>query len=373
MTQQIEDKALPTPFFVLRGHASEVQCLHFPGPAFSEAHSLQEDCLISGDSDGYVILWSMATFRPLAIWKAHNRALLTVETLGKQVLSHGRDDKVYLWEIVDLKLMGKTLPLPPSSEPANVGHERYAKPFLLSSLDVNSMNFCQVSTCENHYNSKGTTRTEILLAVPGLVGSEYIDIFSASTSYRMATRIIVPDPGKGKMGNVMALDFQYPILAAAYENGGAAVFRINVDHVERTTQKQDGKWECIRSWNAHREAALSIVLKRSTFEVFTCGIDSRLVRYSFAEGDTAFRVLETRHSGQQSMQLRADGKLLGTAGWDSFARIYATAKFRQVAVLGYHKVGINALAFKSKEKKSDEPGLVALGSKDNKISLWHIY
>lgn len=123
------------------------------------------------------------------------------------------------------------------------------------------------------------------------------------------------------------------------------------------------------------------------------------------------KTINTKHSGQQGLTIRSDGKILATAGWDSRIRVYATSSMMELAVLRWHKDGCYATAFaqieatlnprSTKSKRTsdvDEQALIAKegnnprtlserrrsekawtthwlagGSKDGKISLWDIY
>lgn len=70
MSQLSQQKGLlppATPAYVLRGHAAPIHALNF----FSQnAH------LLSGDADGWMVVWSTVTKRPVAVWKAHEGAIL---------------------------------------------------------------------------------------------------------------------------------------------------------------------------------------------------------------------------------------------------------------------------------------------------------
>lgn len=370
MTLLIEDVQPPAPYFVLRGHPSEVQCLHFPPVIQTSDDSPLANTLISGDASGFVIVWSMLTCRPLAIWQAHTSALLTVRTIGSQVLTHGRDNKLYLWTIIDLSDLSSKLPIDVSQ--TNDDAQRQ-KPFLLCSLDVNSLNFCQIALSRVDYSLTAPWDGETLVAVPGLLSSDYVDIFALPSTLRLVTRLQATEPSIGKLGNVMSIDFRYPRLVVGYENGAVALFTVDVSRVDRTTQKQDGQWECLKVWTQHREAVLSVVLNTEAPIIYSCGIDAKVIRYDYdsTSPESGVKEVQTKHSGQQSMRIRSDRKLIGTAGWDSYARIYTTSKLRSVAVLGHHRSALNAFEFQ--EKLDSATGLVALGSKDTKISLWKIF
>lgn len=135
------------------------------------------------------------------------------------------------------------------------------------------------------------------------------------------------------------------------------------------------------------------------------------------------KTINTKHSGQQGLRIRSDGKIFATAGWDSKVRVYSIKTMTELAVLKWHEVGCYATAFatladkqssnlvtpnthrnKSKDGAATtgnidnegttltalpKPGQLsvkdrrinmareahwlAAGSKDGKISLWDIY
>ena len=124
------------------------------------------------------------------------------------------------------------------------------------------------------------------------------------------------------------------------------------------------------------------------------------------------KISATKHSGQQGLSYRSDGRIFATAGWDSAIRVYSGKTLKEVAVLKWHKEGCYATAFaaikiapkdgdnddphhgknadensteitaidspaSSVQKRRDEVAQsthwLAAGSKDGKVSLWDIY
>jgi WD40 repeat protein len=59
-----------TPVYILRGHAAPIHALH----VFS-----QNLRLVSGDAEGWVVIWDLVTKRPVTVWKAHEGAVLEVK------------------------------------------------------------------------------------------------------------------------------------------------------------------------------------------------------------------------------------------------------------------------------------------------------
>lgn len=58
-----------TPVYILRGHAASVNALSFYN---------QNARLVSGDAEGWTIVWNTTTKRPTAVWKSHEGAILNV-------------------------------------------------------------------------------------------------------------------------------------------------------------------------------------------------------------------------------------------------------------------------------------------------------
>ena len=110
-----------------------------------------------------------------------------------------------------------------------------------------------------------------------------------------------------------------------------------------------------------------------------------------------YKMVDTKHAGQQSLRVRSDGRLLVTGGWDTRIRIYSTKTLKEVAVLQRHKEGVYAVAFNDiltvddvrrneghgdgvkirAQRQRDEATklkhYVAAGAKDGKVSLWEVF
>lgn len=123
------------------------------------------------------------------------------------------------------------------------------------------------------------------------------------------------------------------------------------------------------------------------------------------------KVVDTKHSGQQGLRIRSDGRVFATAGWDSKTRVYSTKSMREVGVLKWHTVGCFAVAFadiilhasgddvttqpkstaedaastrivprllnmtvkERRVKQATDAHWLATGSKDGKVSLWDVF
>lgn len=61
--------------------------------------------------------------------------------------------------------------------------------------------------------------------------------------------------------------------------------------------------------------------------------------------DTPMKSVNTKHAGQQGLNIRSDGRIFATAGWDSNVRVYSCKTLKELAVLQWHKIGCYAVAF----------------------------
>ena len=150
----------------------------------------------------------------------------------------------------------------------------------------------------------------------------------------------------------------------------------------------------------------------------TSSADANVVKHPLPSGKSIFKtdfkpikVSATKHSGQQGLSYRSDGKIFATAGWDSAVRVYSGKTLKEIAVLKWHKEGCYATAFATVEaswkgatedelsisdkenadhkevipkississiqEKRDETARtthwLAAGCKDGKVSLWDI-
>lgn len=125
------------------------------------------------------------------------------------------------------------------------------------------------------------------------------------------------------------------------------------------------------------------------------------------------KIVQTKHSGQQGLTIRSDGKIFATAGWDSRVRVYSVQSLKELAVLKWHKEGCYAVAFadvvitdarddlrsigvpetsgndleqaiaiptstfltvkENRDLRATTTHWLVAGSKDGKVSLWDIY
>ncbi|OOQ83217.1 ASTRA-associated protein 1 [Penicillium brasilianum] len=431
-----------TPIYILRGHVAPIHALHV------FAANLR---LVSGDADGWVVIWDLVTKRPVTVWKAHAGAVLEVKGFSlsngvTEIYTHGRDHKLCVWKIrtEDEAFLDKTLPVDLAQSTAS---EKGTQPWLLHSLSVNALNFCAFSmtfidtteakSTECAQQSTSAIRQNVLFAVPNALDSGGIDVFHLPSERRLTT--IKSDPSV-KTGMLMAVSiFISPsgdiFVASAFEDGHVMVFThkgpLNPASFELSNiNSNPWKWNKIYASRPHNQPVLSLDVSPSHDYFISSSADALLIKHPIPSTgsvgfiptgkyteDKALKTVNTKHSGQQGLRIRSDGKIFATAGWDSRVRVYSGKTMKELAVLKWHKDGCYAVAFgevdppdsqstsqiveaersngqESTQEETSQEGVpkrsiaavhlqrfqkiqrthwLVAGSKDGKISLWDIY
>lgn len=199
------------------------------------------------------------------------------------------------------------------------------------------------------------------------------------------------------------------ILGIGYESGLIAVLQEDAVNC----------WSTIAISHLHSQPVLSLDCYHSKKHparvvFYSSAADAKIVKQSINTSQDPPTSLtwthDTAHAGQQGLQLRSDGKIFATAGWDSKIRIFAAKSLEEVAVLKWHKEGCYTVSFgqilepsetpQSNLSSQDDQGVerfiledsaspdarliaradrarathwLAAGSKDGKITLWSIF
>ncbi|KAI0466012.1 WD repeat-containing protein [Xylaria cf. heliscus] len=455
------------PKSILRGHGTQVHVTTF---------IRHNERLASGDADGFVVLWDLTIMRPRAVWRAHTGAILGISGWGDdKVVTEGRDNRLIVWKITadDEAKLSTDLPLDDSAP------ER-PQPWILHILEINTMNFCSFAQCSPRQDTDLAVSDELLVAVPNTLVTEAVDIYHLPSQDRLST--VHLGSKAEKKGMVMALSLFWRheslILLAGYENGLAIVAR----------RRHGGAWDILYKYQAHSQPILSLDFAPDKESFLTSGADAIIAKHPIpsansstppvpgfkrteesetwrekkdpvepTQADTSLpsaglasasasnpstqprglpkkatavappplKIIDTKHSGQQALQIRSDGRIFVTAGWDSKARVYSAKTMTELAVLKWHDVGCYAAAFSELDdgqkhsdaaqdkprkgeseqttrsddaitrnqetaivtairpgelsvkdrriKMAKEAHWLAIGSKDGKISLWDIY
>jgi ASTRA-associated protein 1 len=381
------------PVFILRGHALPVHALLF----FSaNAH------LASGDSEGWLVIWSLASKRPVAVWKAHAGGISGIQVWGSdRLITHGRDHKLRVWKLnlQEPNTLSKTLPTEGAAEDQ-------PQPWLLHSMDMSALNFCSFAFCADADTSIDSFSSEasVLIASPNGLDNGGIDIFRLPEQRRMSQ---IHSDKKANTGMVMSVamfaNSTSVWLFCGYEDGQVGIHRHH-----GSLSESDATWERIRLVKLHSQPVLSLSAAPSRDFVLTSSADAQLAKLAFDPDDASSpeikpKTIDTRHAGQQGLSIRSDGKIFATAGWDSRVRVYSTKTMKELAVLRWHKDGCYSTAFadlsndddtamptskdgsqavttsaldiikQQRSTKAQRTHWLAAGGKDGKISLWDIY
>lgn len=147
-------EAPSTPLHVLRTHKDPVNTLFC---------SRDNERIYSGDAKGRIVIWSTRSLRPIADWLAHTDAILGAEELGEnQIITHGRDNKIHVWERPEQSVAIRPVGAATLTESS--------APTLCYSMDVNALNYCRFSLLP----ISSSDETSALLAVPNLVESSQL-------------------------------------------------------------------------------------------------------------------------------------------------------------------------------------------------------
>ncbi|KAJ8128747.1 hypothetical protein O1611_g4887 [Lasiodiplodia mahajangana] len=385
-------RAAAHPKSVLRGHLTQVHAVTF---------IRQNERLATGDADGFVVLWDLTIMRPRAVWRAHNAAILGISGWGDdKIITEGRDNRLVAWKITstDEENLSTDLPLDESAP------ER-PQPWILHILEINTMNFCSFAQCSTRQDTDLAISDEILVAVPNTLTTEAVDIFHLPSQIRQST---VHLGSKAEMkGMVMALSLFWRdeslFLLAGYENGLAVVARrrhsgawdvlykykahsqpiLSLDfapdkqyfltsgadailakhpipNANPTTppvpvkRAEKPETESTNMGEARQQPTGTGTLVPSAGLTFTSSPPppsntetpphSRPKKVTDVEASPS-KIFDTKHSGQQGLQIRSDGRIFATAGWDSKVRVYSAKTMAELAVLKWHDVGCYAAAF----------------------------
>ena len=279
----------------------------------------------------------------------------------------------------------------------DTGTER-KQPWLLHSLAVNALNFCSFAMCYIHsiidFKAEGSSSSNtILVATPG-VQDGWINVTSFPSETRVAT---ISSPKDTNTGMVMTIGLFHKAneltVTAGYESGHAVVWQ----------QDRSSKvWDIKYMNKSHTQPVLSLDIMPDGKHFFTSSADALIIRHPLLDRDSAEpKMLQSKHAGQQSLTVRSDGKIFGTAGWDGRMRVYSPKSMKELAVLKWHKEGCYAMSFALLEdsvtdlatglednssvarrestvaeqriEKAKSTRWLAAGSKDGKVSLWDVY
>ncbi|KAH9960925.1 WD-40 repeat-containing protein [Russula dissimulans] len=360
----------PPPLHIIRSHSSAISTLFISG---------DNERIYSGDISGLVVITSTRSLRPLASWAAHTDGLLGVEEWGKQVITHGRDNKLHAW-----RLPSQTPSTVRGSASAPPDTDDTSAPALRYSLDVNALNFCRFSLLplDMHAHAPSvTTEPRALVAVPNLVDSSLAsensllaDVWALPSKERIHAAIgkgrldaptMVGSDGRGvknPTGIVMSMHLlpapggatrmaeRALSLIASYENGSVKLWRYR--NIEKERSIEGVGWECLWSSKLHVESVMATAVSPDHSIALSVSADHLVGRYDLKTAadpilntESVGTVYRTKHPGNSTIAFREDGRVCAIGGWDGRVRLFSTKSLKPLGTLVYHKVAVQTLTF----------------------------
>lgn len=315
----------------LRGHAFAVTSIDIS----------RQSLLASADEGGWVIIWSLATRRPLAVFKPHDKSIIKVQWIefpGDErvlLLTHARDNKLKIFHYDMKDTYTTALPMQKSDPTA------FKSPWQIHSQDVNALNFC-AAAIQGHN-----------LALPNTLSSQRIDIYQIIPEFVRLFFGIDPDNPSASIdtfsedrnrGIVMALILTKNRLVAGYESGEVAFYQINM-------AKEKPQISLMSILKSHKQPVLSLAKDESSEFVLSISADSQIVKYDINTGMLVDQV-DTKHTGLGHVAVRSDGRIFATAGWDGFIRVFDLQTMGYLSSFKCAQKSVKCVAF-SPLKKED--------------------
>ncbi|KAF3052623.1 ASTRA complex subunit [Didymella keratinophila] len=380
------------PSYILRGHASQIHSVQF----------VRENTrLVTGDADGWVIYWKLETKRALAVWKAHDGAILGTADWGHdKIITHGRDNSLRIWQ--PNKTCASVLIAVPARDDKKAEVYQFPEEKLryvvprAQAKDTGMVMAVKLirdpSTQQNlvitGYEG-GLTAVHLLpkaddsivgvaqllyLSQPHTQPILSIDVLPDATTYYTsgADAIIaahrlpkIPSgftsPKKSPSAPEHEDDPPVSVPAVHTETSPGLTSSVSSEDY-RTDEMADDPPVSVPedaddqplsfskrplqsskpAGSTSKAGGLSSLLSTATASKAAQAAPPSLSPPSI---QAPFKVNNTKHAGQQSLSVRSDGRLLATGGWDTRVRIYSTKTLKEVAVLKWHKEGVYAVAF----------------------------
>ncbi|XP_012510446.1 PREDICTED: guanine nucleotide-binding protein subunit beta-like protein 1 isoform X3 [Propithecus coquereli] len=146
-----------------------------------------------------------------------------------------------------------------------------------------------------------------------------------------------------------------PLLLAGYEDGSVVLWDIS-------ERKMCSRVAC------HEEPVMGLDFDPQKARGVSGSAGKALAVWSL-DGRQALQVRGTHeltNPGVAEVTIRPDRKILATAGWDHRIRVFHWRTMKPLAVLALHSAAVQCVAFAAS-------GLLAAGSKDQRISVWSLY
>lgn len=221
--------------------------------------------------------------------------------------------------------------------------------FVAESFPCTSLSFCAAVTLQ----LGGAT----VIAMPTHNQSQ-IDVISMDTKQTIYT--LTPSKTAATQDMCMHLkvidgQLEHPMLLIGYESGSIALWDIR-------QARELSRLQC------HTDAVMSVDFSAERNLGVSGSVDTVLKTWCLSEQQCIVNMtdIDITNSGVSCVNIRGDGKLFVTGGWDSRLRLFSAKNLRPLAVLCQHRGSIRCLAFATDKT-------LAAGSNDCTISVWSLY
>ncbi|KAF6757244.1 WD-40 repeat-containing protein [Ephemerocybe angulata] len=383
------------PTHLLRSHSDPISALWI---------SEDNERIYSGDSSGKVVATSTRSLRAITLWNPHSDSILGVEEFGPHIITHGRDNKLHVWNFIKE---------PPAS--ARLGGSAALPdlpiPTLAYSMDCQRIELLLGTTDGNEFSAIIALPNLVDSSTPLLIASGRPDIWSLPKCDRLHAAVgqetnkpifaTNPDSGRGSEGMESPSYFPTPILInpsragiimslhiyifppktksptlpavpttslrllCAYESGSVVLRRYT--RAERPISIEGQGWEgplenqvaCRDKFLGQTRLLLTVSADHPAFEIrASLTLSRRLL------------CIEPNIQGNSSIAIRDDGKEIVNNQTTLRIRLYSTKSFKPLGTLRYHKTNCQTLAFahstvKQKDDGKGEPLKAEEGDEDD--------
>ncbi|CAO1638727.1 unnamed protein product [Sympodiomycopsis kandeliae] len=403
------DQGQDCPFWILRHHSpSPITALRFVSSGvkvYTDAQDEEEEdddddsetetdadaassgagrFLLAGDSQGRVSLTDLSTYRAILQWQAHKdgSSVLGVEIWDDQIVTHGRDNTFKVWRLPPLNQHKASFASRQAGDSTPC-----AEPTQSLLHEVNALNFCRFSLLDGE-------NKEASLAVPHTMESGWVDIYHLPSRQRLHTAVGKPastmsstgsNPTSGLQRAAILMSvhlLRLPSVLDAQEN--LALLAGYEDGTIQLWTESSGEFKLKWKRKIHLESVLStsIHITANEIRLISTGADMKIGFLTLNNSRTDqnsdlirlnndrevymhVNILKTDKPGRACSAFLTNTKAI-VGGWDGKSRIYQQDQNEWVCsrVLRYHKESIQTV--------DASQNLIALGSKDGRISLWRV-
>jgi WD40 repeat protein len=277
---------------------------------------------------------------------AHSSCVLRVDCVrggGKdpvgKIVTQGKDGFIKVW---DAEAMTSGAPGQPLLE-----------------WNTGACHFCQFAL-PRWGSSGGILGEDVLLA--GCEDQTSLQLYDMRQSpQKSSARSVGGGCGAQTRGMVMCcrlLGAGMPTALAGYEDGSLCSYDLRKES------------QFVSAIRVHKEPAMCCDISPDCSAVVSGAADDQLSIGHFdlqSQCLSLSQTLQLESPGTACTEMRSDGKLFVTGGWDGIARLYSR-KGALLASLRYHASSIYGV-----DMCPDLSGQIAVASKDTMVSLWHLY